>query len=512
MIRRGKAPVALIAVTAAALSLAACAPTGSDAQSTGSDGRASELRYGAVVDISTWSAPDAPWGNSKPFLQAVYDTLLRETADGPAPGLATDWSWDDARTTLTLTLRDDVTFSDGEALTAQVVADNLLRRRDGVSEDAAAVAGIQTVTAPDDSTVVISLAAPDPGFEITLSRGGGLIGAPSTLDAPDAQTTPVGSGPYVLNADDSVPGSSYVFDAREGYWDAEQQRYDQLTINVYTDATAMLNAIKGGQVDAANLNSVSQAADAEAAGYEVEYVPTNWKGIVLSDRAGQVDPVLGDVRVRQAINYAIDREALLQAIETGRGEVTSQVFGPNSYAYVPELDSAYEYDPEKARELLDEAGYPDGVTIRQPQTSFVPASDYELVAGMLAESGITIEYEQTGATFIGDLLGGTWGSFQFGLPLDDPWIADRMFIAADSQWNVQRYSDDQVMALEDRMRAGGADGEAAAQELNEYLVDQAWFAPMYRVEGAFVTNPETTVTEFIEGSGIPSLTNIAPAS
>ncbi|WP_431836074.1 ABC transporter substrate-binding protein [Cellulomonas sp. Y8] len=496
-------------LTASAIALAACS-SGGDNDS--SDAAGDALRYGALVDISSWAAADAPWGNSKPYVQAVYDTLLREEPDGLTPGLATEWTWDESRTALTLTLRDDVTFSDGTPFDAQVAADNLLRFRDGASEDAATLANLADVSVVDGTTITLQLTQPDPGLEVALARGAGLQAAPATFDAPDAQTNPIGSGPYVLDTDKSVPGSTYVFEARDDYWDVDTQNYESMTINVYSDATALLNAIKGGQVDVANLNSVAQAADAEAAGYDVDYVETNWKGLLLADRAGSIEEPLGDVRVRQAINYALDREALLQAIEDGQGEATSQVFAPDSDAFDSELDSAYEYDPAKAKELLAEAGYPDGITLVQPQTNFVPASDFELVAGMLAESGITLEYEQVGSTFIGDMLAGKWASFQFGLPLDAPWIAYRQFIASDAQWNVTHYEDPTVSALAERMAVGGDDAADAALEMNQYLVDQAWFAPFYRVNGAIASNEATDVNDLVVGSGVPNLRSITPAS
>ncbi|MHA6522826.1 ABC transporter substrate-binding protein [Tessaracoccus sp. G1721] len=506
---------------AAALALTACSSGSASTPSSTGDastsgaaaaGRAAKLTIGAVVDVATWKAADADWGNTATYYMAVYDTLLRTAADGTVePGLAEEWSYDDTMTELTLELRDGVTFTDGTELTADLAAQNLLRFRDGASPNTSNLSAVTDATAVDEDTLLVSLEQPDPALLTYLSQNSGLVAAASTFDAADAQTNPVGSGPYVLDAAASTIGSSYTFTAREDYWDADIQHYDALTINYYADASALLNALRDNQVDIANLNSVSQIPDAESAGYTINQAPVNWKGLIIADRGGQVNEALADVKVRQAINYAVDREGLLQGLESGYGEVTTQIFGPGTEAFIPELEDAYPYDPEKARQLLAEAGYPDGVTIVMPQTGFVPPSEPELIAGVLAESGITIEYEQAGEGFIGDLLGGKWAMFAFGLNQEPmAWMTYQLAISPGSAWNVFHQPDETVAALSERMRLGGDDADAAAKELNEYIVEQAWFAPFYRVLGVIVTNDATTVT-MKDGQAVSNLWDIVPA-
>lgn len=500
--------VAAVTVTSAALMLTAC--SGAPAGEGGSDA-GGHLRIGAVVDLSTWDPAGAAWGNEATYLMAAYDTVLRTAADGTVePGLAETWEYDDDRTQLTLHLREGVTFSDGEEVTADVVAENLLRFRDGTSENAGNLGSVESVTAADEHTVEIELAQPDPGLETYLSQNSGLVASPAMFDDPDAAASPIGSGPYVYDEAASIPGSRYEFTAREDYWDEEIQHYDSITINVYTDATATQNALRDGQVDIANLNSTSQIPAAEQAGYTINAAPVNWKGFILADREGTVNEALGDVRVRQAINHALDRDALLQAIESGYGEPTTQIFGPENEAFVEELEDRYPYDPEKAKQLLAEAGYPDGVTIVEPRTSFVPASDYELIAGMLAESNITLQGEETGSEFIGDLLGGKWAAFQFGLNQEPlAWQVYQLAVSPESAWNVAHVVDEKVQGFAERMRLGGEDGAEASRELNEYLVEQAWFAPIYRVDGVLVTADGTSMTNKT-GQAVPNLWDIVP--
>ncbi|WP_062385542.1 ABC transporter substrate-binding protein [Demequina iriomotensis] len=489
----------------ATLALAACSSSGADdaaspaaggSEGTAIEGRAPELRIGAVVDISTWVAADAAWGNEATYYMAVYDSLLRTSATNEVqPGLAEAWEYNDDLTELTLDIRDGVTFTDGTPLDAQVVVDNLNRFREGASPDRGLLDAVTDVAAADDDTVVITLSAPDPALEINLSMQAGLIASPSTFDAPDAQTTPVGTGPYELDAASSTIGATYTFTANEDYWAPEDQHFDSITINYYADASALLNALRDGQVDISNLNSLTQIPDAEAAGYTTNSIPVNWKGLILADRWGANNEALADVKVRQAINYAIDREGLLQGLESGYGEPTTQIFNVEGDAYEAELEDAYPYDPEKAKALLAEAGYPDGIHITMPQTSFVPASEPELIKGVLAESNIFIDYEQAGESFFGDLLGGAWSAFAFGLNQEPlAWQTYNQAIAPGAAWNVYHQADETVEALAARIRLGGEDGAAAAKELNEYVVDQAWFAPFYRVIGAIVTADGFAIT------------------
>lgn len=504
----------------ATLALAACSQSGSDDTTSatpgatdGSMARAAELRVGAVVDVGSWVAADANWGNTATYFQAVYDTLVRTAADGTVePGLAESWTYNDAMTELTLELRDGVTFTDGTAFTAEVAAENLTRFQNGASADLGNLASVTDVTAVDDTTLTLTLSAPDPALLTYLSQSAGLVESPAAFDSPDAQTTPVGSGPYVLDGAASTVGATYKFTANEDYWDPESQHYDAITINYYADASALLNALRDNQVDIANLNSVSQIPDAEAAGYTINSAPVNWKGLILADRWGVVSEPLADVRVRQAINYAVDREGLLQGLESGYGEVTTQIFNPNGDAFEASLEDAYPYDPEKAKALLAEAGYPDGVHLTMPQTGFVPPAEPELIAGVLAESNIFIDYEQAGESFFGDLLGGKWPAFAFGLNQEPlAWQTYLQAVAPGAAWNVYHQADPTVEELAARIRVGGDDADAAAKELNEYLVDQAWFAPFYRVLGVIVTADGTAVTLKV-GQAVSNLWDITPTA
>ena len=337
---------AVVATVVTALVLTGCAAGSAGGES---DASGETLRLGLFVQPTTFSAQDAAWGNESIYIQAVYDTLLISDTDGaPQPHLATSWEYNDDNTVLTLELRDDVTFTDGTPFTADVAAQNLIRFRDGSSSNAAYGQSIADAAAVDDDTLQITLTAPDPAFLGYLAFNLGAQESPEAFDDPDIQTDPVGSGPYLLDTEASVTGSSYRFTANPDYWAPELQHYDEIFMNVYMDATAMLAAIQAGELDAANLANNDALDQVESAGFTISSWEHSWYGLFLFDRAGSMNPALADVRVRQAINYAFDADGMLQTAGGGHGTQTGQIFPERSVAFDPELDSAYAYDPEKA--------------------------------------------------------------------------------------------------------------------------------------------------------------------
>lgn len=500
---------AVAIAAAAALTLAGCGATSGQ----GSGGN-STLTLGVLTPATTFSAQDMSWANESPYAQAVYDGLLRAAPDGTLqPWLATAWKYDDTKTKLTLTLRTDVTFTDGTKFTADVAAQNLIRYRDGNSPYKSALTRLADAKAVNDSTVELSLREPDPALLNALTQGAGLQESPQAFNSPTIKTVPVGSGPYVLDTATTVVGSSYVFTKNDKYWAPQSVHYDKLVLNVYGDATALLNAVKGGQVNAANTADNNSLDAMKAAGYTVNPLELNWTGLLLLDRAGTTNPALGDVRVRQAINYAFDKNALLKTVGKGYGTPTTQVFPTTSPAYDKSLDSYYDYNPAKAKQLLAEAGYAGGLTLEQPQSSLISPATYTLIAQQLKDVGITVKYTDVGRNFLSDLLAAKWGSAYMILQ-EEPtaWQIATFGLLPQASWNPFHYSDPTVDALTRTIQTGSqAEADQAAKQLNRHLVEQAWFAPWYRMQSSFVTDSKTSVT-VQQGNAYPYLWNFVPKS
>jgi peptide/nickel transport system substrate-binding protein len=505
---RWRTATAAVAITAA-LALTSCA---ADSTGSGGEGAGGTLTLGAIIAPTTYDAAGSEWGNRSPFYQAVYDTLLLATAEGEIePFLAESWEYDETNTVLTLKIRDDVTFTDGSKLTADVVKQNLERFKAGTSPDAGYLAGVSSVEAPDETTVVITLAAPDPALLDYLTRSAGLVASGEALADPESlATTPVGSGPYILDEDASVSGTSYTYTKNPDYWNPDLQHYETLKINVFGDPTAGLNAIKAGEVNGMKLVNNDNLAEVEGAGWTVNANELDFQGLLLLDRAGTMSEPLGDVRVRQAINHAVDREAMLNALQSNNGTVTGQVFPERSEAYDPELDERYPFDPDKARELLDEAGYGDGFTLTMPSSPLLGTSVYTLLSQQLEDVGITAEYVDPGNNFIADLLAPKFPAAFMALEQNPDWQLIQFMIAPSAVFNPFKYADPEV----DRMISEIQNGDEATQgevakELNEYIVEQAWFAPWYRVQGSFPTDPNTTV-KMLPTNAFPAIYDFKP--
>ena len=504
---------AVVATTIAALALSGCSSAASsDSSSTKTSG--GTLTIGTIVASTTFAANNSAWSNESPYLQAVYDTLLHAEPDGAVkPWLATSWSYNPDKTVLTMKLRKDVTFTDGTKFDATVAAENLLRFREGTSPQKAYLSTLADAKALDPTTLQLTLSAPNPSLLTFLTQNPGLQESPAAFGRPDEKTNPIGSGPYLLDTKDTVVGSTYVFTKNPKYWAPQQQHYSKLVMNVYSTPTAILNAIKGHQLNGVPLTDNSAIPQVRGAGFTANAQQLNYFGILLFDRAGSISPALGDVRVRQAINYAFDRKAMLKAVGQGYGEVTSSIFSPDSSGYEKAMDSYYPYDVNKAKALLKEAGYSAGqITLTMPTTSgFTPAT-YALTQQYLSEIGINVkEVNVAPSSFIGDMLAAKYGSAVMMLKAaPTSWETLTLQVLPTAGWNPFHTTDPTVEVLAKTIQSGDAEQAAhAAKQLNEYIVKQAWFAPWYRPQQTFATDPTTSV-QLQTGNAYPYLWNFIP--
>ncbi len=503
---RWKATAAL--AVAAALVLTGCSGGGSGSDGSGS---ADRLTLTAIIGPTSYDiGAGAEYGNRSPFFQAVFDTLLQKDSKGEIqPWLATKWEYNDAKTVLTLTLKDGVKFTDGTPLDASAVVASLERFRDGTSPQAATLAG-KEFAAVDATTVTITQSAPDPSLVNLLSIAPGLIEAPSSFGNSDVATNPVGSGPYILDTASSVTGTTYNYTANPDYWNKDAVKYQNLTINVLEDPTATLNAIRAGEANGAKIADNNTISEVEGAGWTIESNELDFQGLLLLDRAGTMAPELADVKVRQAINMAFDREALLQSLQTGYGTVTEQVFPKTSVAYDESLDSTYPYDPVAAKKLLADAGYPNGFTLNMMSTPAFQQT-FDLVAQQLSDIGITVNYTDPGTgNFITDMLAPKYPATWMALEQNPDWQLINFMIAPDATFNPFKYEDPKVDALISTIQTGSQDeSDTAVKELNKYMVDQAWFAPFFRVQGTFATDANTNL-EFWPTNAYPSIFDFSP--
>lgn len=472
------------------------------------------LTLGSAFAPTTFSPQEASDGPAVPWFQVSYDTLIQQRPDGTfTPMLADSWEYNSDSTVLTMKLHNGVTFADGAKFDGSVVKANLEATRDGSGSLAAQLAGIKDVVVPDPLTVEVHLSAPDPALLRTLSQPSGMMTATDMIGSPKLATEPDGTGPYVLDTQQTVVGSAYVFTKRSDYWNTKLTLpYRTIVMKVMTDITARVNALASGQVDAASIDTKSQAT-VEASGATVVATPAaGLVGLYLFDRAGTIQPALRDVRVRQAINMALDRVGIVKSFQAGLGTATEQIFNPQSGAYGKSLDTTYGFDPAAAKKLMADAGYADGFSIEMPDIAgFLPEAT--IVAQELSDIGITVTWVKVPQTqMLSEMLSGKYPVILMRLQSTEPWQAVQFFVAPKAAWNPLHSEDP---ALNDLIKNAqyatpGPAQDAAFKDAAKWLVDNAWFAPLYFPQDLYATGKNVQATsQFMQS--VPSIYNYAPA-
>ncbi|MEU8874288.1 ABC transporter substrate-binding protein [Streptomyces javensis] len=423
-----------------------------------------------------WDLASAALGDNIQYYEPVFDSLVRlDSKAQPHPNLATSWSYDGARTTLTMKLRTGVKFTDGTALDATAVQKSLMHNKKGTNEAAGKMRAITSVDAVDPRTVAIHLSAPDPQLVANLGDPSGMIAAPKDLTAKGG---PVGSGPYVLDKAATTNDSTYTFTRNKDYWNKKAYPFEKIVIKNISDPTARLNALLGGQVDWARITPQT-AKQVEGRGLEVKAHPDSVEGLYIWDRAGKIVPALGKVKVRQALNYAFDRESIVKKVNRGYATATSQMAAPGSTWYDKSLDRNYAYDPAKAKKLLAEAGYPHGFTVTMPDVSSVAPSQQAVTTQALEDIGIKVKVDKIPFTRLFTALqSGKYAISWFKLQSGQPWDFVQTELTKDAAWNPAKDFDPKLNALVEKARkARGSAQTAAFREINTYLQDNAFNAP-----------------------------------
>ncbi|WP_129669279.1 ABC transporter substrate-binding protein [Phytoactinopolyspora endophytica] len=418
---------------------------------------------------------------------ALFDTLLYLDHEGELqPAAAESWEYSDDALTLTLHLRDDMSFSDGEPVAAEDVRGTLERTRTTAGAQQGNLSAIESIEVPDDHTVVLNLSEPDDNLLNSLAQAAGVVGDPETLDNPRTQLDPVGSGPYTLDADQTEDGVVYVLDRRDDHWNTGAYPFDTVTIRPIADRTAQFNAMIAGELDAATVDGemAEHAVDAGLSLTEVEGV--GLAQIVLADRDGEVVPALADLRVRQAINMAIDRAGMVESLNYGFGVPTAQIFNPLSSAYLPEREQTYPYDVEAARELMAEAGYGDGFTLAMPG-NLMSMQFQATLSQAFADIGITLQWDPVPAQTSGQST--DWAAYWNIGGAAPPSRAVAQYFAPDGSNNPFGSIDPELNGLIEEVAAEIDPDEADElyRRINQFGIDNAWFSPALWIDTIWAT-------------------------
>ncbi|MDQ7911279.1 ABC transporter substrate-binding protein [Phytohabitans sp. ZYX-F-186] len=353
---------------AAGLALMMCgvAACVSDAEPSGGPSGSVEIDPAATVRVA-WAGPPTNLDPHRqvspadmPYSSLIYDRLTRMSPDGNKvlPMLAESWTFSPDGKRLELKLRTDVTFHDGTKFTSAVVKTNLERGKSvagtTVAPDLASIASIDT---PDDATVVLNLSSGGAALPVAFTTNVGEMVSPKALaDGRDLKLAPgdAGSGAYKLA--DLRPNESATFERVDNYWDDSVQRAKTIAITVSTAASG-INGLRAGQFDLVQVtigpDTQPTLDGAKAGGYEVYVKDVRGSHTLMLNSA---KPPLDNLKLRQAIQFAIDRDAIGNQLYQGQCAPSYQPFGSGNPAHNAEVDSGYAFNLDKAKQLLAESG------------------------------------------------------------------------------------------------------------------------------------------------------------
>ncbi|MFI7166249.1 ABC transporter substrate-binding protein [Rhodococcus erythropolis] len=340
-----------------AAAITSCAGTTGQGGSgpTGTPDASATIRF-AVTSPPTQLDPIATTNevNDLPYFTALYDGLTGVDSEGVLVNLlAESYDESDDRLTWTFTLRDGASFHDSSPIDSEAVVANLERALAAAPQSGVLrpkLASVESVTSTSPNELSIKLKQPDPGLPVALASPALGMVSPASFGA--AATTPVGSGPYKF---ESRAADKVVYARYDNYWDPDTAKAAKVEISGIPDGTARINGLRSGQIDATiaqlNLSAEIDALQSDPSFQVIENPTTSVATLYLNTSHAPLDNPL----VRQALNYAVDREAISDSLLGGKCTPTDQPF-PKGPGYVEELDDRYNHDPAKARELLAAAG------------------------------------------------------------------------------------------------------------------------------------------------------------
>jgi len=436
--------------------------------------------------VGAWSGGDAV------TYLSMYDTIFLRNANGELePSIAEEWSYSEDNTQLTLDIRPDMEFSDGSPVDAAAVAASLEFARSGP----ATASNLDNVTSveADGEQVVIDLSQPDASLVPALAGVVGVVGAPDSLESEDAVLNPVGSGAYVLDTAATTAGSVYVMQKNEDHWNADSYPFDTVEVRIIPDPAAVQNAILSGQLDFGAITADAETQFSPSQFSTGTFAPVALGALWIADREGTVVPQLADERVRQAIALAFDREQIATNLDPGRNNATNQIFNPDGDTWDEGLLDG-SYDPDRARELLEEAGYGDGFALTMPSSVITTAYE-SVITSSLADIAITVNWETVPVqNYYAQILAKNYGMFfgQYGFTGFDPQDVKRM---TSGIFNPFQLSEPQFQQLTTAVGAASPDDQSdALGDVNQFFLQQNWIAPITAVTGKYAVSNDFKYT------------------
>jgi len=471
-----------------------------------------------IADTYTWNELDpqkASGQNDFRVLSLAFEGLTAKTGTLEiVPCLAESWEISEDGLVYTFHLRENVAFQNGRIMTMEDVLfsfDRMLNPETASTRLSLFQDTIQSYRALDSNTLEIALGSPFSPFLAEMANRTPII-APESVDSSNELMEWIGTGPFKLV--EWTRGESLYFESHDQYWIEGVPYVDAVRVILMTDETARLAALRTGEIDYMVDFNAKDVATARSGGFgEMTVMQANdphWYWMYINTRDPQGP--LADVRVRQAIAYAIDKDDYVAAMTFGTGVPSNQAYPPGSFWYLDVEDPYRDADLDKARELLAAAGYPEGFS-----TNLVVASQFrmdlqaEILQSQLSKVGIEVEIEAY------DWAGAMehWRNYDYGLSVMvwvaqadpdtsyNPWVTD-----AGLTWAAGGYSSDLYDAI--LARAAQAVDPAARRAFYElallHLQEQVpsviqMISNDYRAVGARVKGAEDCLNIFAYSGG-----------
>lgn len=342
----------------------------------------SQITIGIPQDIEDSLDPHkAVAAGTEEVLFNLYEGLVKPDSSGELqPAVASGYSISEDAQTYTFTLREGVQFHDGSLVTAQDVKYSIDRCADTTNGEplVAAYSHIKSVNIVDEKTVEVVLDSPDTDFLPYMTEA--ILPASNE----DPAGTPIGTGPYKFVS--RTPQQNFVMERFEDYW-GEPANIRHVTFKVCANTDSIVMDLQGGSIDMFARLTTTQAAQLGEQYQILEGTMNLVQAMYLNNGAAPFDNEL----VRQALCYAVDPQEVMDMISDGKGtEIGSSMFPAFEKYYMPELNERYNRDVEKAKELLAQAGYPEGFsfTLTVPSNYQPHVDTAQVIAEQLKEVGV----------------------------------------------------------------------------------------------------------------------------
>jgi peptide/nickel transport system substrate-binding protein len=459
-------------------------------------------------------------GTANLAINPLYASLLYMKADRSYAGdIAEKWGYTDAfNETFELTIRAGMKFADGTPLDATAVAASLNYYLKNGLNRTAWLSTVTSITASGNK-VTLKATGSTPDLERILSSdklAGAIISPAGLADPSKMATASYGGGAYVLEGNGTTPGSQYTMVPNKNYWDASQQHWKKIVLKVVPDSNAVIQAMQTGQIDFTTQLTGANINAAKAAGLNIDTAAGASFFALLADRKGELTDAIGDLKVRQAMNYALDRSAICKAVFGDAAIPMYQLQAKGMDGYDPELDGLYAYDPAKAKTLMSQSLVPGGFKLNMESAN---QAGFNVLGQAVAQQwkaiGIDVDMTNSPNVPAGQAL---HAAKKFSVYItanglnSTPLLAGLHIFSPGNRYNPWSSTDPGINdVLRQGFAAPGADGEKLYRKAWRRYMEQAWAAPVCTSLTIIASTKGISGWQVPNGGNTPSVMDLFPS-